>query len=71
MTKTAEQDYQERLEEFSDRFLVDFFDGLVGTSDVVEFLEGRGIDRDDDLIADLFDQINATLDTMIQRQLDR
>lgn len=65
---TAEQDYQDRLEDFTNRFLTEFFDGLVGREDVVGFLKEE---QDEDFISDLFEQIETTLDTMIQRQLDR
>lgn len=71
MTTTKEQEYEERLADFTEHFLVTFFNGLVGTSDVVEFLEWRGVERDEDLVTDLFDQIENTLDEMLQRQLDR
>lgn len=69
---TAEQDYQERLDEFTNHFLTDYFDGLVGQRDVLDFLWKKVPDEafDIDLLNDLFENIEVTLDAMIQRQLD-
>jgi len=69
MTKTAEEAYEERLADYTRTMVLDFFDGGVGYLEVSEFLSDEDYDYEE-VRNDLYDRVNASLDTIAQRFAD-
>jgi hypothetical protein len=67
VSKTAEELYEERLEQAVREVVLDFIDGGVGYEEAREVL---GLTEDPDFISDVVEAANGELDTMIQRWLD-
>lgn len=67
MTKTAEELYEERLEQAVREVVINFIDGGIGYEEAREVL---GLTQDPDFISDVVEAANGELDTMVQRWLD-
>jgi len=67
--KTAEEIYDEKVEEYTRGFLTEYLQSDVDNTELQEFLDERNED-DYDLFVDVRESIYNTLDTILQRYLD-
>jgi len=71
MIKTAEEIREEFVEKYAKELVSAHLEAGIGILDVEEHLWEEGVPTDDDLVKDVYNSANGTLDDLHQRYLDQ